>query len=230
VFPFDGSLSAQHGLVWLLGTTVAAFIVSWVVTDIAHVRRTPYVAFLALVTAALTWSYLSWSGAGASFWSFRWAIGIVGGVVAGAVLVLQARKIPRSTHADGAGLVRLFAWEDVVYGAAEGVLLSVLPVAMAWQVARSLGWTETTVGAIGWAAAAVAVSLLVVAIHHLGYWEFRGPLMRYPVTLCGVLSIAYVVTGSPIAPILGHIAFHAAMTLRGAELPPRPQPSAPLAA
>ena len=42
--------------------SVVAFLVSWVVTDLGRVSRTPYVAILALTTFALAGGYLAWSG------------------------------------------------------------------------------------------------------------------------------------------------------------------------
>jgi hypothetical protein len=221
VFAFDASLSWQIGMLWLAAGIVGAFLISFS-TDAAHVRRTPYVGLLAIGTAALSWFYVDWTGAGRAFWTWHWFYGIAGGLVAAALLVARAQKIPSDGPAPRGGeLTRLFAWEDAVYGAAEGILLSVLPVAVVWQIGRSLGWTGGFVRGGGWAIVSVLASLVLIAIHHLGYPEFRGPLMRYPVTLCGVLSIAFVVTGSPLAAVIGHIAFHAAVTVRGTELPPR---------
>jgi hypothetical protein len=220
MYPFSESLSWQTGLVWYGISTATAFLVSWAITDLVRVRRTPYIAILATTTGLLTWLYVSETGAGLAFWSGHWGAGIVGGVIAGAILVAQARKIPASEHPHGSELARLFAWEHVLYGITEGLLLTVLPIAAIWQVFRSVGWTQGFARIAVASAVSVLASLVLVVVHHLGYWEFRGALMRYPIRLCAVLSLAYVVTGSPIAPVLAHIVMHAAMTLRGVELPP----------
>jgi hypothetical protein len=60
-------------LLWLLGIAAAAFLVSWILTDRLHLRRSPYVGALAALTAALTAGYLAWSGTGPAFWTTRWA-------------------------------------------------------------------------------------------------------------------------------------------------------------
>jgi hypothetical protein len=44
--------------------------------------------------------------------------------------------------------------------------------------------------------------------------------MAQPVLGCLVLSLAYLVTGSAVAPILGHVVLHAAILQRRMELPP----------
>jgi hypothetical protein len=115
----------------------------------------------------------------------------------------------------------MLAWEAVLYGAAEGVLLSGLPVLAAWQSFRILGWTDHTVGAMGSGCLAVAVSAGVIWVHHLGYREFRHTRrVALPVVACGILSVAYLLTGSVIAPVGGHILTHAGMELRGVAMPP----------
>jgi len=201
---------------------VAAFLVTWLVTDLLHVRRTPYIAVLSVVAGGLTVGFLLWSRAGADFWTHSWGWGIVGAVLASALsLVIVRRRIPRIARQKK--LAGPAVWEGVVYGAAEGVLLSVLPIAIAWQALRSLGWASVPAATV-----AVLASVVLVVVHHLGYWEFRGPLMKYAVIMCTGLSVAYVLTGNPMTPIVGHIVLHVAMLQRGVELPPHVRP-APLA-
>ncbi|HEX6206721.1 MAG TPA: hypothetical protein VF058_00005, partial [Actinomycetota bacterium] len=105
--------------------------------------------------------------------------------------------------------------EGVVYGSAEGLLLSVLPVVVTWQLLGALDWGDAWRGL-----AALAASVVVIVAHHLGYPEYRGRGIVSPVIGCTALSVAYLATGSPIAAIGGHIVLHLAMQLRGMELPP----------
>jgi hypothetical protein len=49
-------------------------------------------------------------------------------------------------------------WEDVIYGASEGMLLSVLPVLVLWQMSERLGWTAGWDGKLGAGALAFAGS------------------------------------------------------------------------
>jgi hypothetical protein len=120
-------------LAWLGGVALAAFLVSWILTDLLEVRRTVYVAALALVTAGLTAGFVLWSGQGNGSWTDNWAWGVLGAVLTGGFLALQIRRLPKPgaspRHMDAEeGL-----WEGLVYGAAEGLLLSVLPVVIVWQ-------------------------------------------------------------------------------------------------
>jgi hypothetical protein len=81
-------------LLWLLGIAAAAFLVSWILTDRLHLRRTPYVGALAALTAALTGGYLTWSGAGAAFWTTRWPWGLLGAALVGALLARLVSRLP----------------------------------------------------------------------------------------------------------------------------------------
>jgi hypothetical protein len=67
----------------------------------------------------------------------------------------------------------------------------------------------------------MAASLAVIVIHHLGYRGFHSRAALAPVMVgCGLLSLAYLLTASPLAAVGGHIILHTALTLRGTEMPP----------
>lgn len=70
------SISWLGALGWLAAIAAASFLVAWVLTGLLGVRRTPYIAALALVTGGLTVGYLAWSDTGlASFATNRWGWG-----------------------------------------------------------------------------------------------------------------------------------------------------------
>ena len=58
----------------------------------------------------------------------------------------------------------------------------------------------------------------------MGYPEFRGPQVVMIMVGVGVMSLAYLITRSPLTPILAHIAMHVASVLHGigsvSQLPP----------
>jgi len=190
---------------------VAAFLVTWLVTDVLGIGRGVYIGILALTVAGLSAAYLSWSDMPtADLLSNPWW-GMAAGVVAAGVVFPLVRKLPAQPHAEGARLGGLLLWDGVVYGIAEALLLATLPVLVIWQGGA-------------WGAVAVAGSLVVVLVHHLGYAEFRAPagrtkLMGALVT-CGLQALAFLLTGSIWAPVVAHILLHGQMIMRGVELPP----------
>jgi hypothetical protein len=219
----DPSIGWGTFFVALAVILLGSFLVTYLPTDLGRMRRTPFVALLTLVTGAMTWAYLWTSGTEATgFLRHGWAWGLLGAAVTGAVTGFLARKWPANAgRPKGIAALAKMTWEGVVYGATEGTLLSILPVIAVWQGGRALGWTGAWPGNLGVGTLAIAASALVIGIHHLGYREFRGPHVRFPIIACSFFSLAYLLTGSVIAPIGGHILLHFVMILHGAEMPPK---------
>ena len=221
----DPGLTWQEGLAAFGVIAVVAFLVTWVLTDLLKIPRTPYVALLFVVAVGLGAGYCAWSGTTASelFTSgVGWAL--LAGLIAGAVAIPLVRRLPAHRHATGGGLVGLMLWEGIVYGIAEAVLLATLPVLALWQTCDALGWTNGGWARIGSGALAIAGSLFVVLVHHLGYRQFRAREGRQALfgamAVCGVQAVAFLATGNVLAPIVAHVALHGELLIRGAELPP----------
>jgi hypothetical protein len=212
----NGNTDLTGNLLWFVAVATIAFLVSWFLTERMGFGRTSYVGALAVVTGAVTAGYLFWSGLGVEFWTNDWTWGLVGaGLTATFLTLLLSRMIvPSASHPKSVGLAQV-VWDAVVYGAAEGLLLSVLPVVIVWQAAMG-----QNVGAIGSGALALAASLVVIVVHHLGYADFRGKKMRQALIGCVPLSLAYLLTGSPIAAMVAHMVLHYVAIRRGMELPP----------
>jgi hypothetical protein len=216
------SISWFGALGWLTAIAAASFLVAWVLTSRLGVRRTPYIAALALATGALTWGYLTWSDTTlASFATTHWGWGLIGAVVTGTILAVLSRHQPRGPRPQGWRVAAALAWEGVVYGITEGLVLSVLPVLVTWQGFAAHGWTSGIGRSLVAGIVAMVASLAVIVIHHLGYRGFHTPAALVPVMVgCGLLSLAYLLTASPLAAVGGHILLHTALSLRGTEMPP----------
>ena len=213
-------------LLWLLALTIAAFAVSEVAANIYRLRRRWYIAVLTLLTAALTAGYVAWAGLDpVQLLTTHWGWGLLAAPLSAAFLIIGMTRLPVVHRHTGASLGLALLWEGVVYGIAEGVLLSALPVLITWQMIHGLGWTGAAGTVAEWTLPLVA-SIVVIIVHHLGYWEYRNKLLL-PISLgCGLLSLGYLITGSPIAPALGHVLAHSSSLLHGSELPPHPHPRA----
>ena len=208
---------------WLIAIALAGFLVSWLSTDVGRLARSLYIGVLTAATAALVVSYLAWSGTGGAFWTHHWAWGIVGGAASGAILAALVRRRSHGAEPHPMGAVAV-AWEGLVYGIAEGLLLSVLPVIVAWQWWDSRGWSDGW-QAVGGVALALLVSVAAIVVHHLGYRSFRSSRILQPILGCTILSVAYALSGNPFAAIGGHVVLHVAMLRAGNELPPERVPS-----
>lgn len=159
----DPAFNWQEALAAFAIITLAAFLVTWILTDRLRIPRAPYIPMLLAVTLGLGAGYLAWSGTSPSD-------------------LLASR---------------------VGWGLAAGLLAA---------------------AKVGSGALAILGAALVILVHHLGYAEFRAkagrPGLFGALAVCGVQAIAFLVTGSVLAPIVAHIILHGQLLLRGDELPP----------
>jgi hypothetical protein len=221
----DASFTWQAGVIAYVAVAAAAFLVSWLATDVLQVRRPAYVAILSTTVIALGLGYLAASGMTlADLFGSNVAWGAVAGLAAAVVVAPLVRRLPRSAPPDGLKRAKMFAWEDVIYGTAEALLLATYPALAIWQAAHAAGWTGTTAGRLATGALAVLGSLVVILVHHLGYEEFRTraarPKLLGALVSCGLQAVAFLVTGTAIAPVIAHISLHVELTMHGTELPP----------
>jgi hypothetical protein len=221
----DPAFSWQEAFAAFAIITVAAFLVTWILTDLLRIPRASYIPMLLAVTLGLGVGYLAWSGTSArELTSSGVGWGLAAGLIAAAIALPLVQQLPAHPHASGTRLVGLMLWEGLVYGIAEAVLLSTLPVLAVWQGLVDLGWTDGGWAKFGSGALAILGALLVILVHHLGYAEFRTeagrPGLFGALAICGVQAIAFLVTGSVLAPIVAHIVLHGQLLLRGDELPP----------
>jgi hypothetical protein len=223
------SITVWSQLIWLLAIALASFLVTWIFTDLFHLSQTAFIGVLAVVTGALLTGYLSWSNTDwVTFLSNQWLWGLVGAIIAGALLIVmltrgsrsQAQMFASAPRPEGLRLIGALLWEGLVYGMAEGLLLSVLPVLITWQALSSLHWTQSWYGIILSGIIALGASVVVIVVHHLGYREFRGRKLVFAVAGCAPLSLAYLLTMNPLAAGVGHSILHMGAVLRGIELPP----------
>jgi hypothetical protein len=207
---------------------IVAFLVSWLVTDMLHVRRAIYIAILGLTVLTLGGIYLAWSGTSMTeLVGSGWGWGLVGGIVAASLAAPLVRRLPSSPRPKGLRLGGLLLWEGVLYGSAEAALLAILPV-LAVSQSMSEGGSATSASAnAASGAAAIAGALLVIFVHHLGYAEFRARAGRRKLVgalaTCGLQALAFLLTGNILAPLIAHILLHGQMILRGVQLPPIPR-------
>jgi uncharacterized membrane protein YqjE len=218
---FDG-VAAWGAFAAILGV---AFLVTWIVTDRLRLRRTPYIAVLSGVVLVLGGGYVVWSGTSVrELVVSGWGWALLAGAVAGAIPAPLLGRMRGSGPAGPRPSVFGFAYEGVLYGAAEGVLLAALPAIAVWQAMADAGWTDGTGRTVATAALAVLGSLVVVLVHHLGYAEFRRRESRKKLAgallVCGLQAVAFVLTGNVVAPILAHVVLHAELLVGGVEMPP----------
>ena len=172
----DPSFGWQEATAAFAVISVVAFLVTWVVTDLGHVSRTPYVAILTLTTLALAGGYLAWSGTSlAALVTEGWAGGLLGGVVAAALVAPLVRRLPAGPRPEGARARRVtpVGRRRVRRRGGDPSRDAAGPGPLAGRRCARLdghrmgdGWASGTLAVIG--------ALFVILVHHLGYREFRA--------------------------------------------------------
>jgi hypothetical protein len=207
---------------WVVVAGAVGFAVSAVCSSVLRLPRGTFVLVHAIAVGALAALFTRGAG-GQVAQSLRHrpvvALGI--GILLGAVLMVGVISGPGGISPAGARLVTALGWYGLVYGGADALLLTVIPVAAVdgrWVSAGSTG------GRVLRGAAAFAASLLVTALYHAGFTEFRGAGLLQPLIGNALVTAGYLLTGNPATPLLSHVLMHAAAVIHGMEatsqLPP----------
>lgn len=212
-------------LLWVLGAAVLGWACTAIFADLWQWSRLLFLVPYVLLSGGFMLVWLRWGGFDWQRHLVRhWSWGLLAALVVGAFVVQNVLRQPRTPMPQGAELAFDLLWLGLIYGLVDGLFLTVLPIAATWQAFTLLGWTERWPGRITVGVLALFASLLVTATYHLGYPEFQGVAIVGPLLGVGVMSVAYLLSRSPLAPLLSHIAMHGAAVLYGLataiQLPP----------
>lgn len=200
-------------LLWVAGAAALGFVIAFVGAAVLALPRPWFVLGHALASGALLALY--WRCRRPSLralWD-NWPLGLGLGALAAAFSVRFVLAGPPSPGPSGAALAWDLAWLGLVYGMVDAALLTLLPVHAAWTTAQRLGWLRAWPGWLAAGVLALAASVAVTAAYHLGFPEFRGAAVLQPVIGNAVFTAVYILSGSPLAPLLAHVALHIAALL-----------------
>jgi len=195
---------------WLVGGLVLAFGVPFVLADLAGLQRDLYYALYVASVFVFTglWARQTQQPIRA-FLTRRWQWSVPLGVLTGTALMLTVLREPSTPHPHGLTFVGAIMWRGIVYGAADGVLLSVFPILAVFGLFASKPLGERSKRAVaGIGALALSVSLLFTAVYHVGYPDFRGSKVKRPLTGDVIWSVPTLVTLSPLGAPIAHVATH----------------------
>jgi hypothetical protein len=187
-----------------------AFLFPFVLADQLSLQRDIYYGFYALAVVGL---FLAWARDTrqspremvARRWRLALALGF-GFAVISVFIALNAED--GSSHPGGIEFISALAWRGVVYGAADGLLLSAFPVLLVFAALRGSQPRRRAGGLIAVGAVAMLASLAMTAVYHAGYGDFRGSKLRKPVTGDLVWSVPTLATLNPIGSPVAHVGLH----------------------
>jgi len=219
-----------HGLsvhwAWLVGGFGLAFAVPFVLADTLELNRDLYYGLYALSVAGLFALWARSTGYDLVAATKRhWVAAVVLGIGLAAVLaVMVVRTEDATARPGGLELVGALAWRGVLYGIADGLLLSAFPILVVFAAFGAGRLDRRFSGRVVIGAIALAASLAMTAAYHAGYSDFRSEKMRKPLVGDALWSVPTLVTLNPIGAPIAHVGLHTSAVLHSYEtdtfLPP----------
>jgi hypothetical protein len=216
---------ASGQLLWLAALGAVGFAVPAIGSGWLRLPRDVYLVPYLAAVAVLAWAYVRWDATPVrAELRRRWAWGLLAAAGAGALASVGALRGLAASGPRGLWAAWQVLWLGMLYGGADGLLLTVLPVWIVWRLMRAdrseAGWLRL----LGAGVLGLLASLAVTAAYHLGYVEFRGAAVAMPLVGNTLVTLAYLLTRSPLAPLGAHMILHVATVLvavdTAATLPP----------
>jgi len=211
----------QRHWYWLAAGLALFFLIPFLFTDLMPVRRDVYYGIYVVSVFAFFGAWVKHTGEARALLTRRWLWGLVLGVLFAGVMTAVVLREAATPHPHGASLIAAIVWRGVVYGFADGLILSAFPIlAVVAALGPARGWRRKA--AIG--AVAMAASLVFTAAYHVGYADFRGEKIRKPLAGDLIWSVPTLATSSPLAAPLAHAGMHITAVIHSYEtstfLPP----------
>lgn len=208
--PETRPVSARRHLAWLMGGIVVAFLVPFVLADQLALQRDLYYA---IYVGAVVGLFVGWARdtrqSLRTMIRRRWRLAVGLGLLAAAASALIAvRAEAGSAHPGDLTFLAALGWRGVVYGAADGLLLSAFPILVVFAALRGTRLRRRAGGIVAVAAVATVASLAMTAVYHAGYRDFRSDKLRKPVTGDLIWSIPTLATFNPIGAPIAHVGLH----------------------
>jgi len=211
---------------WLAGGLALGFAVPFVLADQIGLQRDLYYGVYAVAVGVFFWAWARASGLSiAEMIRRRWMLATgLGLAVAGLLSLMVIRTEDATGRPDGAALVGQVLWRGVVYGVTDGLLLSAFPILAVFAAFAGRQIRKRRSGTVAIGAIALAASLLMTGVYHLGYNDFRSSKVARPTAGDVVWSVPTLVTLNPIGAPIAHAGMHVTAVLHSNEtntfLPP----------
>jgi hypothetical protein len=219
-----------HGLsvhwAWLAGGFALAFVVPYLLADVLEINRDLFYGLYALVVIALFAMWSRSTGYDLVAASKRhWIAAVLLGLASGAVLAAMVVRTEDATaRPHGVELAGAVVWRGIVYGATDGLLLSVFPILVVFAAFAGTRLNSRLAGKVVIGIVALVASLAMTASYHSGYSDFRSDKMTKPLRGDVIWSAPTLLTLNPIGAPVAHVALHTSAVLHSYEtdtfLPP----------
>lgn len=207
--------AARQQLPWIVGGLIGGFLVPFLLADRLNTQTDLYygtygVAVLGFLAAWSRATHLSWHEAIRR----RWRLAVLLAAACGALLAFIVLGQDATGRPAGAALVGAVLWRGVWYGAIDGLLLSSFPILATFAAFEGSSLDHRGPrGKVAIGAVALIASVLMTAVYHVGYGDFRSGKVRSPVAGDVVWSTPTLLTLNPIGAPIAHAVMHSTAVL-----------------
>jgi hypothetical protein len=206
--------AARVQIPWIAGGLVGGFLVPFVLADQLGIQKDLYYGLYSAFVIVFLGAWARTTGQPIrELLTRRWRLAVLLGLVAGAVLVLVVMRSDPTSRPAGVALAGAVLWRGVFYGVVDGLLLSAFPILAMFAAFNGTETRNRTGGKVKIATLALALSLTMTAVYHLGYSDFRSAKLRSPVAGDVVWSTPTLLTLNPIGAPIAHAVMHTTAVL-----------------
>jgi hypothetical protein len=126
---------------------------------------------------------------------------------------MVVRTEDATARPDGFELIGAVLWRGVVYGVADGLLLSVFPILVVFAALAGSRLNDRLAGKVVSGVVALLASLAMPAVYHFGYSDFRSDKVGKPLTGDALWSVPTLVTLNPVGAPIAHAGLHVSAVL-----------------
>jgi hypothetical protein len=218
----------RHWL-WLLAGFPFAFAVPFLLADTLGLNRDLFYGLYALAVAVFIAAWARDTGLTRRDLLRNWRWGLALGALGAAITAFIVFRTEDATDRPGGlELVGAMLWRGVLYGATDGVLLSVFPILAVFAAFAGTRLRRRVSGKIVIGTIAMLASIGITAVYHLGYSDFRSEKVRKPIVGDVIWSAPTLATLSPFGAPIAHIGLHVSAVVHSSEtetfLPPHENP------
>ena len=132
--------------------------------------------------------------------------GILLGAIFAVIMVKNVLSRPATAQFPGGYLVWAVVWRGLIYGAIDGLLLTVFPWIVTWRVFHVE--PRPLLGKIVFGLLAWVLILVTTTAYHAGYSDFRSPKMIQANIGNTIMSVPTLLSANPVATPITHAAMH----------------------
>ena len=199
--------SWANQLRWFAAAAVISFAVPFLGSSVFGLQHDIYLGIYFVVVLAVFAAYVSATGLDVHATVHRqWRLGVALGIIMGALLVRNVSSEDATSRPDGAYFVFELIWRGGICGAADALLLTVLPCLVVYRAlgGRLATWRRR----IAYFAASLVLVMSITAIYHLGFEQYRQDGVGAPEAGNTLISVPMLLSTNPIGSVADHMAMH----------------------